>query len=144
MLWKIHPLVPSEMVIELGRMTYLRNYGKAPWLPCPFFIVKGGEETFMVDTSGSAKVMSKLRVEPVRDLMSLDEALARVDLMPEDISLVVLTHLMYDHCANAKLLPHARFVVQKKELEYAQSPYPLFAGAYQSNLKAVLLGCRNA
>ena len=134
MLWKIFPLVPSEMVIDLGRMTYLRNYGKALWLPCPFFIVKGGKETFMVDTSGSAKVMSKLRVEPVRDVMSLDEALERVDLKPQDISLVVLTHLMYDHCANAKLLPNARFVVQKKELEYAESPHPLFAGAYQSQL----------
>jgi len=132
--WKIFPLVPSEMVIEMGRMTYLRNHGKAPWLPCPFFIVKGDEETFMVDTSGSARVMSKLRVEPVRDLMSFEEALARVDLKPEDISLVVLTHLMYDHCANAKLLPNARFVIQKKELEYAESPHPLFAGAYQPHL----------
>ena len=29
----------------------------------------------------------------------------------EDIKLVVHTHLMYDHCANSKQLPNARFVV---------------------------------
>jgi glyoxylase-like metal-dependent hydrolase (beta-lactamase superfamily II) len=66
--------------------------------------------------------------------MSFDEALARADLKPDDISLVILTHLMYDHCANAKLLPNARFVVQKEELKYAENPHPLFAGAYDSAL----------
>jgi len=134
MLWKIIPLIPSEMVIDMGRMTYLRGHGKALWLPCPFFIVKGERVTFMVDPSGSGEVMSKMRVEPVRDILSFQEALASVGLKAEDISLVVLTHLMYDHCANAKLLPHARFVVQKKELEYARNPHPLFAGAYPPRL----------
>jgi len=134
MKWQIFPLVPSEMVIEMGRMTYLRNYGRALWLPCPFFILKGAEGVVMVDTSGPAEVMSKLRVEPVRDLMSFEEALASVDLAPEEISLVILTHLMYDHCANAKLLPKAKFVVQRAELEYAEDPHPLFAGAYHAQL----------
>lgn len=132
--WTIHPLVPSEMIIELGRMTYLRNHGESAWLPCPFFIVQNETETVMIDTSGSAEVMSPLRMEPVRDLLSFSEALAAVDLQPRDISLVVLTHLMYDHCANASLLPNARFVVQAKEVDYAYNPHPLFAGAYHPHL----------
>ena len=132
--WTIFPLVPSELVIELGRMTYLRNHGKSVWLPCPFFIIKNQEETIMVDTSGSVENMSGLRVEGVRDIMSFETALESVGLKPENISLVILTHLMYDHCANAKKLTNARFVVQKKELEYADKPHPLFAGAYHPHL----------
>jgi N-acyl homoserine lactone hydrolase len=133
--WEIFPLVPSELVIDMGRMTYMRNYGKEPWLPCPFFILKGvGEQVVMIDTSASAQVMSNLRTEPVRDLMSFETALEGVGLKPVEISLVILTHLMYDHCANAKFLPNARFVVQKSELEYARNPHPLFAGTYHSQM----------
>jgi hypothetical protein len=73
----IHPLVPSRLVIDLGRMTYLRNYGVSKWLPCPFYVIKGGEEPVLVDTSGSAAVMSKLRVEPVEDIMPF-ETVARL------------------------------------------------------------------
>jgi len=29
MLWKIIPLIPSEIVTDMGRMAYLRGYGKA-------------------------------------------------------------------------------------------------------------------
>ena len=130
----IHPLVPSRLVIEAGRMTYLRNYGNPRWLPCPFFVIMGGEEPILVDTGASAAVMSKLRSEPVEDLMTFEEALAKVDLRPRDISLVILTHLMYDHCANARLLERARFVVQKAELDFVENPHPMLAGAYHSHL----------
>jgi glyoxylase-like metal-dependent hydrolase (beta-lactamase superfamily II) len=53
----------------------------------------------------------------------------------DKIQTVIFTHLMYDHCANAPALPDdARLIVQKKELEYALDPHPLFAGAYQTQL----------
>ena len=130
----IHPLVPSRVVIEAGRMTYLRNYGNLRWLPCPFFVILGGGEPVLVDTGASATVMSKLRAEPVEDLLTFEEALARVDLRPEDVSLVILTHLMYDHCANAKQMSAARFVVQKAELDFVENPHPMLAGAYHAHL----------
>ena len=130
----VYPVVPSRMVIDLGRMTYMRNYGESRWLPCPFFIIKGGEEVVMVDTSAPASIMSKLRTEPVEDVMSFEEGLAHVGLKPGDISRVVLTHLMYDHCANGYKLPNAKFYVQAEELGYARNPHPLFAGAYHQEL----------
>jgi N-acyl homoserine lactone hydrolase len=130
----IHPLVPSRLVVETGRMTYLRNYGSARWFPCPFYVVKGGKEPIVVDTSGSAAVMSKLRKEPVEDVCEFEQALAAVDLGKEDVTCVVQTHLMYDHCANNKLLPNARVVVQKKELDFALAPHPMYAGVYQRHL----------
>jgi glyoxylase-like metal-dependent hydrolase (beta-lactamase superfamily II) len=130
----VYPVVASRMVIDLGRMTYLRNYGRARWLPCPFFIIKGEGKVWMVDTGAPAAVMAKLRTEPVEDIMSFEEALATVDLKPGDISCVVLTHLMYDHCANGAKLPNAEFYIQSEELPYARDPHPLFAGAYHPEL----------
>jgi glyoxylase-like metal-dependent hydrolase (beta-lactamase superfamily II) len=124
----------SNIAVDAGRMTYLRNYGTRIWNACPFFVITGGREPFLVDTSGSAEVMSKLRAEPVEHVEGFEEALARLDMDVEDIRLVVHTHLMYDHCANSKRLPNARFVVQEKEVAFARDPHPMMAGAYQPQL----------
>lgn len=134
MKWTIHPLVCSELVIDLGRMTYLRNYGKSEWLPCPCFLLKSGRNRILVDTSGTAEDMGPLRSEPVRNVKSLETALREVDAELHEIKDVVVTHLMYDHCANGKLLPNTRFIVQKSEMDYAEDPHPLFAGAYHRGL----------
>lgn len=47
-----------------------------------------------------------------------------------------LEHLHFDHCGNDGLFPHAKFYVQKKELEFAHNPMPAFYGSYE---KTVLL-----
>ncbi len=132
--YSIHPLVTARMAVEAGRLTYLRNYGKRMWIPCPFYLIMGGPEPILVDTSGPADLMSHLRLEPVEPVLGFKEALASIGLSLEEIRIVIHTHLMYDHCANSKLLPKARFVVQKKELDFALAPHPMFAGAYQRNL----------
>ena len=98
----IHPLVTARLAAEAGRMTFLRNYGKQIWLASPFYAVMGGDEPVLVETSGSADVMSKLRTEPVEHKMEFEEALAKVGMEPADVRLVIHTHLMYDHCANSK------------------------------------------
>ena len=130
----IHPIVTARLAVEAGRITYLRNYGKRMWIPCPFYLITGGSEPVLVDTSGHADLMSRLRLEPVEPVLDFQEALASVGLSLEEIRIVIHTHLMYDHCANSKLLPKARFIVQKKELDFALAPHPMFAGAYQRNL----------
>lgn len=130
----IHPLVTARLTVEAGRLTYLRNYGTKIWVPCPFYLITGGPTPILVDTSGSAQVMSGLRIEPVEPVLDFEEALGQMGLNLEEITMVVHTHLMYDHCANSKLLPKARFVVQKKELAFALDPHPMFAGAYQRYL----------
>ena len=43
-------------------------------------------------------------------------------LAPEEIDLVVLTHMHWDHCANADLFPNARVLVHPKEIDYANNP----------------------
>jgi len=94
----------------------------------------GGPEPVLVDTSGSEEVMSRLRLEPVESVLEFEKALSQMGLSLEEIRVVVHTHLMYDHCANSKLLPNAKFVVQKKELDFAFDPHPMFAGSYQRHL----------
>jgi len=130
----IHPIVTARIAVDTGRLTYLRNYGKRAWLPCPFYVITGGPEPVLVDTSASADLMSHLRLEPVEHVLDFQEGLASAGFSLKEIRIVILTHLMYDHCANSKLLPNARFTVQKRELDFALAPHPMFAGSYQRNL----------
>ncbi len=132
-LW-IEPLITARLSADAGRLTFLRNYGKIIWIPSPFYVIKGGAEPILVDTSGSADLMATFRTEPVEPVMGFEEALGVAGLSLEDIRVVIHTHLMYDHCANSHLLPKARFVVQKRELEFAIDPHPMFAGVYQRQL----------
>ena len=46
------------------------------------------------------------------------EALARVNLRPEDITDVIVTHMHWDHADGMDLFPKARLWIQKDELEY--------------------------
>jgi N-acyl homoserine lactone hydrolase len=49
-------------------------------------------------------------------------SLKNAGLDPEDITLVVNTHLHFDHCGNNKLFTRAKFLVQTDEVRYAYFP----------------------
>ena len=66
----------------------------------------------------------------------MEAQLKRFDLTPEDIRLVVNTHLHLDHCAGNCFLPNARFVAQRSELEYALDPLPAHRPAYDVDLSS--------
>ena len=46
---------------------------------------------------------------------------------PDDIDLIICTHLHIDHNALGLYYKKARFIVQKKELEAARNPHPIEA-----------------
>lgn len=59
----------------------------------------------------------------------LREALAKVNLRPEDVDTLIITHLHVDHVATAKLFHNARIFIQKKEWDSAfNPPIPLRRG----------------
>ncbi|MEA2089903.1 MAG: N-acyl homoserine lactonase family protein, partial [Thermoproteota archaeon] len=51
-------------------------------------------------------------------------------LTPEDVGVVVNTHLHFDHCGNNMLFPNAKFYVQAGELRYAYAPDRFQKAAY--------------
>ena len=69
----------------------------------------------------------------------LESQLARFGTTPEEIRLVVNTHLHVDHCGGNCFLPNARFVAQKRELAYALNPLPVHRPAYDLDLSRMEL-----
>ena len=71
---------------------------------------------------------------PAEKIMSFDEALAKVGLKPEDIDIVIQTHLDWDHCANTQRCKNAKVLVQEDELRFALAPHPLTGLSYKKDL----------
>lgn len=111
-------------------------------VPAPVWLIQGGPELILIDTglgdvNEAMDVQARYGSDYVASRSSgqdIVEGLARLGVTPADITIVVLTHLHYDHVGNNHLFPNARFIVQKDEIELALQPpkfcmfyYPEFA-----------------
>jgi glyoxylase-like metal-dependent hydrolase (beta-lactamase superfamily II) len=133
--YEIIPMVLGRLGEDKSAMMYFTDYGVKINLPVVFFYIKGGEKNILVDT-GCPAVISKVYHpnDPVSDIQSFEEALAKQGLKPEDIDIVIQTHLHYDHCANTGKCTNARVIIQEDEIRFALAPHPVFAGMYFKHL----------
>jgi glyoxylase-like metal-dependent hydrolase (beta-lactamase superfamily II) len=68
-----------------------------------------------------------------------EEALATIGWKPQDIDIVIHTHLHNDHCENDSLCSNAEFYVQKAELDFCMNPHPIDHRYYPDVLDGVNL-----
>ncbi|MDY6909221.1 MAG: N-acyl homoserine lactonase family protein [Thermodesulfobacteriota bacterium] len=122
----IRPLTIGANETDQGIMTYLRDYGKRIWIPSYAFYLEGGDETILVDT-GLEQFMVPDEVARENDLeiLAFEDGLATVGLKPEDIDLIIHTHLHNDHCENDYQCSNATILVQEKEYEFFKNPHPI-------------------
>jgi glyoxylase-like metal-dependent hydrolase (beta-lactamase superfamily II) len=98
------------------------------------WLLRGHGQTILIETGAGEKWDAKhadiynFEKEPGKRLPG---QLAKRDAKPEDVSLVINTHLHFDHCGwntrrkgdgVAPTFPNARYVVQRGELEHAREP----------------------
>ena len=109
----IHPLVVGVNETDQGIMTYQKGYGKRIWLPIYVFYLEGGGEHILVDTGMEEFIVPPGAGEETGlKIMEFEEALATVNLAPEDIDIVIQTHLHNDHCENTYKCTNAKVYVQ--------------------------------
>ncbi|HHX70399.1 MAG TPA: N-acyl homoserine lactonase family protein [Gallicola sp.] len=98
------------------------------------YLIKGNEKNILVDTGGSGEewaeeyhhgLIREKDMEPVN-------AVKKLGVQPEDVDLIINTHLHWDHSFNNHLFPNAKIIVQKKELEFAINPIPSHYVYYES------------
>ena len=122
----IHPLVVGANETDQGIMTYLKGYGKRIWIPIYVFYLEGGPKKILVDTG-----LEQFMVPPVvgeqhgADILEFEDALATYSLKPEDIDVIIHTHLHNDHCENDYKCVNAKIYVQKAEYEFFRNPHPV-------------------
>jgi glyoxylase-like metal-dependent hydrolase (beta-lactamase superfamily II) len=94
-------------------------------------LIHAAGKRILVETGAGDKWDPKLRDIYAIEQSRLVDGLGEYDLRPEDIDVVVNTHLHFDHCGGntieekGKILPvfpNARYVVQRGEFEHAKNP----------------------
>jgi N-acyl homoserine lactone hydrolase len=115
--------MPTE--IRRLHLARLRGLDGGEW-PVHGFVLTHPAGAVLVDTGvgGPQEWLTDWRVVN----RSAAEALAELDLAPGDISLVINTHLHFDHCGQNAVFRHAPFFVQRAELVRARRESPELAG----------------
>jgi glyoxylase-like metal-dependent hydrolase (beta-lactamase superfamily II) len=125
-IYTIHPIVMGTKIFDKGMMTYQHHYGKEYTIPIYCWYLKGGDRKIIVDTGEMHPIQSTDREKAIEGkIYTFEEGLARWDLAPEDIDLVIHTHLHNDHCENDYKCTNAAIYTHRKELERIHNPHPL-------------------
>lgn len=131
---RIMPLPTIKLELDMGTFTYRMNYGKKMWAPVYTWYIEGAEKKILVDSGAGKKFAHEFRGFTSEEVMSFEGALASIGLKPEDIDIVIQTHLHWDHCNNTYKCKNARVVVQEEELKFALSPHPMMINLYHRPL----------
>jgi glyoxylase-like metal-dependent hydrolase (beta-lactamase superfamily II) len=62
-----------------------------------------------------------------KNVATPEEALRKVGLKCEDIDTVIVGHIHPDHLGLSYKFPNAKFIVQKREIDFARNPHPSVA-----------------
>ncbi len=128
--YRIRPLPTAEIEIDMGTITYRMNNGRKTWAALYSWYIEGGDKPILVDTGAEASFMRDVRGFRTREIRSFEDSLLEFGLKPEDIDLIIQTHLHYDHCGNTFKCKNAKVIVQDDELRFALSPHPVMANLY--------------
>jgi N-acyl homoserine lactone hydrolase len=124
--YKIHPIVMGSKNFDKTMMTYQHGYGETYTIPIYCWYIQGGDKNILVDTGEMSPIQSPDREASLNGkIYSFEEGLARWDLTPEDIDIVIHTHLHNDHCENDYKCVNAEIYVHEKEMESIHNPHPL-------------------
>lgn len=99
--------------------------------------IGGAEKKIVVDTGPpdlehSLKYHPYSKSKPRKPEQQMVAQLAKAGVKLEEIDMVVLTHLHWDHCGDINKFPNAEFIVSKVELRFALDPPPPLYVAYEA------------
>jgi len=136
----IYPLdLGTLMGMDKSFFTIRRNQGILVNVPCLAWVVSGGERTILVDSGPADPDWARKYHRPLKKDSSqeIENALRKIGLSKTDIKLIIFTHLHWDHCFNLELFPEVKFIIQKKELEYAVNPLPADRPQYEAGVPEI-------
>jgi N-acyl homoserine lactone hydrolase len=125
----IRPMPTAKLKLEKSLMTYRLNFGAVSTLYSTIWLIEGQRENILVDAGCDAAFAARLgyQAETITDPRN---ALKQRGLSPDDIDILILTHMHFDHIGYISYFTNARILVQRKEYEFAMNPHPFFAGGY--------------
>ncbi len=117
--FEVQPVTVGGRIADSSVFFHLTDPGKELEIDYRLWLLKRGNTLMVVDTGPPLDEAHQRGITRVQDL---DEVLQPQGIDPADVDVVLLTHLHWDHAANAAKFPNATFFAQKKEIEFFNSP----------------------
>lgn len=130
--YQVIALKMGSLTVDKASLVYGFAYGERVTIPVWAAAIEGGGHRILVDTGIADPEWVEANVAPCRvlDDETVPGALRHIGWQPEDVDIVINTHLHYDHCGWNRLFPHGRLFVSAKEWEGASDPIPSQRGIY--------------
>ncbi len=104
-------------------------------------------KVILIDNGAGTKQLKRLSYYRFFDLKDVHDELRKINIQPNDVSDVILTHLHFDHCGYSTIyqggdlapsFPEATYWVSREQYNSMYAPHPLEAGSYYlDNIQAI-------
>jgi glyoxylase-like metal-dependent hydrolase (beta-lactamase superfamily II) len=115
---RINPVEVGRRKADSALFLYLTDFGIEIEIAYRFWILRSADGLVVVDTGPPLEEAHRRGITQVREI---DAALDEAGVKGADVRTIVLTHLHWDHAANAAKFPNAVYLAQRSEIEFFQS-----------------------
>lgn len=129
---------------EKSKTTYLNFYGEKIDVPYIVWFIEGADRNIIIDSGCSAEdyliiaeekkkkgLVSHAAFKNVQDVIPFDEGLSNIfGITPDDVDVIIMTHLHWDHCMGVKRCKNAKVIIQEEEWKGVHNHHPLSDGSY--------------
>jgi len=134
---KIYPFRLGTAFADKSLLTYRLGMGTKVEMAFGCFYMEADGKKIMVDTGPSSpehaiKYHKEVGPQIKPDEQSYIQLEKVTGVKPEEIDLILLTHLHWDHAYHLEKFPNAKIYVSKRELEFALNPLPPFFYSYEN------------
>ena len=133
---KLHLLNDGFFTLDKSFLVYMKYTGQPYEAALKPLLIQTPKENILVDT-GIGELPEKYRKYysiTRKPEQNIKVHLAHHGLKPQDIDVIVNTHLHFDHCGNNALFQNAKFIAQADEYNYALHPERFQETAYIKEL----------
>lgn len=113
--WEVQTLELARRTAHRAWFYYLSEESGAQEIAYRAWLLRRGDDCILVDTGPPLEEAER---RGLRDTVRVDVALKKLGFDVAQVRDVVLTHLHWDHAASADLFTHARFHVQRSEIDF--------------------------
>lgn len=125
-IWSVKSIQGGGIIVDRSAMTHFKGKGETLDIPIWFLAATDGKTRVLVDTGIKDLAWVKAGPEPgchqTADQVTPLAVEKAMGWKPEEVDVVINTHLHYDHCGGNFYFPNAEFYVQRKEWLAAHSP----------------------
>lgn len=125
--YKIYPINQGTRIMDIHDIVYRQPVGKELPFAYGAFLLRGEDGRAIMVDSG-APSLSEIREKeyplrtPDEDMDMAEEVKKQCGADPAEISMIIYTHLHWDHAWNSGKFPNAVLIAQEKEMSEAVCP----------------------